>query len=251
MRSLSKLALIGMVALSGCAVIQKPIPASPALFTDRESTVAVVMTKMPEPAARMTGAQGILDIAINRGLAKPIVERLQKQDFSTVAALPKKMAEGLESRQMKTVLIQESLDVATMSQFTEGSGDGIARLDYRPLAKKYDAQRLLVLSPMWLGTTRAYHGFLPLGAPSGYVAIVGQLVDLKTNKLLWYQSIESSQFAAGDWDEAPEYPNLMKAVSSSTDDAANRLRASLFMEGTTPTVASAAAATTTTAAAQQ
>jgi len=106
----------------------------------------------------------------------------------------------------------------------------------------------LVLSPMWLGTTRAYHGFLPLGAPSSYVAIVGQLVDLKTNKLLWYQTIESSEFAAGEWDEAPEYPNLMKAVSSSTDDAANRLRASFFMEGTTPTVATTAAAPATATA---
>jgi len=241
MRLLSKLALIGMVALSGCAVIQKPIPASQALFTDHESTVAVVMTKMPEPDARMTGAQGILDIAINRSMAKPIVERLQKQDFSTVAGLPKQMTEGLEARHMKAVLVQEPLDVASMSQFTEGSGEGIARLDYRPLAKKYDAQRVLVLSPVWLGTTRAYHGFLPLGAPSGYVAIIGRLVDLKTNKLLWYQPIEGNEFAAGEWDEAPDYPNLMKAVSSSADYAANRLRASFFMEGTTPTVATTAA----------
>ena len=246
MRLLSKLALIGMVALSGCAVIQKPIPASEALFTDRESTVAVVMTKMPEPNARMTGAQGILDIAINRGMAKPIVERLQKQDFSTVATLPKKMAEGLEARQMKVVLIQEPLDVASMNQFTEGSGEGIARVDYRPLAKQYNAQRLLVLSPMWLGTTRAYHGFLPLGAPTGYVAIVGQMVDLKTNRLLWYQSIESSAAASGEWDEAPEYPNLMTAVSNSTEAAARRLRASFFMEGTTPTVATTASTAETT-----
>ena len=73
---------------------------------------------------------------------------------------------------------------------------------------------------------------------------------MKTNKLLWYQSIESSQFAAGDWDEAPEYPNLMKAVSSSTDDAANRLRASFFMEGATPTVATTAVTTTTATAPQ-
>ncbi|MGT2510048.1 hypothetical protein [Cupriavidus basilensis] len=170
----------------------------------------------------MIGAQGILDYAINKANAQAIVERLQRQDFSVVKALPQEFAKGLESRQIKVVLVPEPLDMEQLKKFTEGSGDGVAEMDYRPLAKQYGADRLLLVAPRWLGTARQYYGFMPLGAPEGYVSLVGQLIDLRTNRLQWYEPVRVNTPVTGEWDEAPEYANLMKSVDESTQAAVSK-----------------------------
>lgn len=227
--------------LGGCAVVQTPIPASAKLFDNRASTVAVAVQKLPEPNQSMTGAQGVLDYAINKANAKAIVDRLQQQDFSAVKNLPQAFAQGLESRQIKTVLVPEPLDTEQLAKFTEGSGDGVAKMDYRPLAKRYGADRLLLIESKWLGTQRNYYAFMPLGAPVGYVSLVGQMIDLRTNRLEWYEPVQITTPVAGEWDEAPDYPNLMKSVDASTQSASAKLRAAFFMEQATQAVSAAAA----------
>ncbi|RZT36861.1 hypothetical protein [Cupriavidus agavae] len=229
--------LLAASILSGCAVVQKPIPATSAIFEQKESTVVVAIEKMPEPGQVMLGSQGLLDIVINRANAKAIVDRLQTQDFSQVSGLPQSFRSGLESRQIKVVMIDAALDTETMPKFTEGSGEGIALRDYRPLAKQYKADKLLLITPRSLGTVRSYYGFMPLGAPMGYIALTGQLVNLSTNKLEWYDRVEVQTAALGEWDQAPEYDNLMKAVDESTRGAVGRLRGSFFMEKASPTAA--------------
>lgn len=222
--------VLGASILAGCATVQKPIPATPALFDNKDRAVAIAIEKMPEPDQIMLGSQGLLDIAINRANAKAIVDRLRTQDFTTVSGLPESFRKGLESRQIKVVMINEPLVTEDMPKFTEGSGEGIALRDYRPLAKKYNADKLLLVTARSLGTIRSYYGFLPLGAPQGYVALTGQMIDLSSNRLEWYEQVESYTAANGEWDQAPDYENLMRAVDESTRGAVAKLRGQFFME---------------------
>ncbi|MEO6919500.1 MAG: hypothetical protein ABI171_10890 [Collimonas sp.] len=249
MKHFSKIFLLAVTVLSGCAVIQKPIPSSAQIFSTPESSVAVAIGKLPEPDMSMMGAQGLLDLMINKANAKPIVERLQQQDFSAVKKLSEDFTKGLEDRQIKVVVVPGALDTTTLQKFTEGSGDGVALLDYRPLAKQYGVDRLLLIQPTWLGTMRNYHGFIPLGAPVGYVAIIGQLVDLRTNRLQWYSPIVISTPVTGKWDDAPNYDNLMKAVDESTRNATVKIREAFFVPaGTIETAANTATSTATSTA---
>ena len=62
--------VLGASVLAGCATVQKPIPATRALFDNKERVVAVAIEKMPEPGQVMLGNQGLLDIAINRANAE-------------------------------------------------------------------------------------------------------------------------------------------------------------------------------------
>ncbi|MGO4305003.1 hypothetical protein [Cupriavidus sp. RAF12] len=222
--------LLALSTLAGCAVVQKPIPASSALFENKTTTIAVAVEKLPEPTQIMLGQQGLLDIVINKANAAAIVERLQKQDFSMISDLGKAFGTGLESRQIKVVMIDKPLDTESLPKFTEGSGQGVALRDYRALAKQYNADRLLLLTPRELGTVRYYYGFLPQGAPVGHVALTGQLVNLSSNRLEWYERVEINTAALGEWDQAPEYENLMRAVTESTRSATSRLRGAFFME---------------------
>ena len=226
--------LLAASVLTGCATVQKPIPATSALFDNKDRTVAIAIEKMPEPGQVMLGNQGLLDIVINRANAKAIVDRLQKQDFKMVSGLPESFHTGLESRQIKVVMITEPIDTEAMPKFTEGSGDGVALRDYRPLAKKYNADKLLLVTARSLGTVRNYYGFLPLGAPRAYVALTGQLVNLSTNRLEWYEKVDTYADATGEWDQSPEYDNLMRAVEESTRAATTNLRGAFFMEKAAP-----------------
>lgn len=228
MKHISKLILLAVTVLSGCAVVQKPIPSTAQIFSTPDSTVAVAIGKLPEPDQSMMGPQGLLDVAINRANAKAIVTRLQQQDFSAVKKLSEDFTQGLEERQIKVVVVPEIFDATALQKFTEGSGEGIALLDYRPLAKKYGVERLLLIQPTWLGTMRSYQGFIPLGAPVGHVAIIGQLIDLRSNRLQWYAPIVVSTPVSGKWDDAPGYENLMKAVDQSTRDAIVKVRDAFF-----------------------
>ncbi len=63
-------------------------------------------------------------------------------------------------------MIEEPIDTESSRKFTEGSGDGVALRDYRPLARKYKADKLLLVSATSLGTVRSYYGFLPLTPPT-------------------------------------------------------------------------------------
>lgn len=229
--------VLGASILAGCATVQKPIPATRALFDNKDRAVAIAIEKMPEPGQVMLGNQGLLDIVINRANAKAIVDRLQKQDFTAVSGLPESFRKGLESRQITVVMIEEPIDTENMPKFTEGSGDGIALRDYRTLAKKYNADKLLLVTARSLGTVRSYYGFLPLGAPQGYVALTGQMINLSTNRLEWYEKVDTYAGAKGEWDQAPEYENLMRAVDESTRAAASKLRGAFFMEQAVPPVA--------------
>lgn len=228
--------VLGASVLAGCATVQKPIPATGALFDNKDRPVAIAIEKLPEPGQVMLGNQGLLDVVINRANAKAIVERLQKQDFTTVSGLPEAFRQGLGSRQIPVVMVAEPIDTESMPKYTEGSGEGVALRDYRPLAKKYKADKLLLVTARSLGTVRTYYGFLPTGAPEGYVALTGQLIDLSTNRLEWYERVDVRANAMGDWDQAPEYDNLMRAVDESTRTAASKLRGSFFMEKVSPTV---------------
>ncbi|RLK33794.1 hypothetical protein [Cupriavidus plantarum] len=228
--------LLGASILAGCATVQKPIPATSALFNNKEKTVAVAIEKLPEPGQRMLGNQGLLDVAINRANAAAIVERLQRQDFTMVSSLPEDFRKGLESRQMKVVMIQEPLVTEDMPKFVEGSGDGVALRDYRPFAKKYNADKLLLITARALGTKRTYYGFIPTEPPQAYIALRGQLVDLSTNRLEWYEDVETIVAANGDWDQSPDYENLMRAVDESTRVTTSKLRGAFFMEQRSPSV---------------
>ncbi len=87
--------------------------------------------------------------------------------------------------------------------------------DVRALAQREDLDVLLLVSVRRFGTIRPYYGFIPLGAPKGFFEVVGQMVDLKTNQLLWQTVIKEAdaQVAVAEpWDQPPEFPNVDAAI---------------------------------------
>ena len=217
-----------VVALSGCAgAPQKPIAVEPAFWQDRQAVIGVAGEKMPEADAEMVGGQGLLDIAINRGNAGKMIEQLKKLNVDRAAAIPGNLSDALTRRGFKVEKLP-ALDVVALPEFkAEANPELYAARDFRSLAGK-GFDRLLVVSVEKIGTTRTYHGFIPTSAPRALFAARGQLVDLKTNKLIWYDRHQTTAAIAEPWDQEPDFPNVSSAVLKNMADGAALLERSLF-----------------------
>ena len=223
--------LAWVALLGGCATGYKPIQLEASFWQDRQSVVGVVTETIPEPAAQMTGGQGLLDIAINKGNAGLMVDQLKRLDVKRAAAISENLAKGLSSRGIKVNQLA-TIDVKKYAEFKpEANPELYASRNFQEL-KSQGIDRLLLVSVVNIGTVRPYYGFIPMGPPRATFAVKGQLVDLKDNKLLWYNSHSATSVIAEPWDQEPDFPNLSAAVLKNLSDGAALFERSFF---TTPT----------------
>lgn len=227
MKAAGILAGLAVAVLAGCATPQKPIAVDPSFWQDRQAVIGVVSEKLPEADAEMTGQQGLLDVAINRGNAGKMIEQLKKLDVSRAASMTDNLASQLTRRGFKVQKLP-TLDVAKLPEFkADANPELYAGRDFRGLASN-GIDRVLVVTVEKIGTTRAYYGFLPTSAPRALFAARGQLVDLKTNKLIWYDRHQSTATIAEPWDQEPDFPNVSAAVLKNIGEGATQLERSLF-----------------------
>ena len=225
-RSLAGLGLAALtIFLTGCGTIQKPVALKPTFWEQRQAVVGIAVAPVGKPTAQMMGAQGLLDIAINTANAKAMVERMESTEFKRLAAIPANIGGHLKDRGFTVKVLEQPVDQAKLADFS--GGENFTRKDFRSLASQ-GIERLLLIEVVQYGTTRNYYGFLPLGAPSANMVLKGSLIDLKTNELLWYQTYTTTRPVSDPWDQTPEYPNVIGAVTANIDAGSVQIERALL-----------------------
>jgi hypothetical protein len=221
----------GALLLGGCAqVAYKPIPLNNTFWQDRQQVVGVASDKLPEATAHMTGAQGLLDIAINKGNAEKMIERLKTLDVKRAAGIQDNLADALSRRGLQVTKLQ-IIESATLPEFkAPANPEQYAQRDFSGLKSK-GINRLLYVTVQRVGLTRGYYGFIPTGAPRAVFAVTGQLIDLADNRLLWYNAHETTAVIADPWDQEPDFPNVSEAVLKNLLEGATQFERSLFSTG--------------------
>jgi hypothetical protein len=223
----------GAALLGGCAVPYKPIELDSSFWQQRDVAVGVVANAPPEVTAHMAGTQGLLDIAINKGNASKMVEQMKALSVERVAAIPANFADGLGRRGFKVMKL-DPIDPEKFPEFKPaGEPELYASRDFQSLKAK-GIDRLLLVEVQRIGTIRAYQGFIPLGAPRAVFGVKGQLIDLKTNKLLWNNRYEVQAAIAEPWDQEPDYSNVKAAVMKTMTEGAVQFERSLFTGSASP-----------------
>lgn len=223
------IAAAALALLSGCShVVYKPISVDAKFWQDRSGTIGVAVETMPEPETHMIGPQGLLDLAINVGNAKPLSTKLKSIDIKRVAAIPDNFASRLDARGFSAKRLADPVDIKNYPEYRASEApEKFAPRDFSSLQRD-GIDRLLLITVERIGTVRNYHGFIPLGAPMAVVTLKGQLIDLKTHKLLWYERMDSTAAVAGDWDQEPEFPNVLEAVSRNIESSATQFERAFF-----------------------
>jgi hypothetical protein len=219
--------------LSGCAPVPyKPIALDETFWQQRQGTIGIAAEPVPESTAHMLGNQGLLDIAINQGNAKKLIERLKTADTQRMKEIPGNLARQLEARGFKVKRLSADFDPKKFPENKPATNpEKFANRDYSKLVTTEEIDRLLLVTVARVGTARGYNGFIPLGPPRASVVITGQIVDLKTNKLLWYSNREVSIPVSEPWDQEPDFQNVMAAVTKGIEDSANQYERSFLTPG--------------------
>jgi hypothetical protein len=107
-------------------------------------------------------------------------------------------------------VIEEAVDINELPGFS-AKEPNTSRKDFSSLRKKYEIDKLVIISVQGLGFIRNYSSYVAIGDPFGAIDSIGYMVDLNNNKYEWYQRVFITKGAAGEWDEPPQFSSLTNA----------------------------------------
>lgn len=222
--------LLLVLMLTGCASVQQPVALHSDFWQQREHTIGIAVVQPNKPGATMLGAQGLLDIAINQANAKSLITYLEGVQIPRLHEVAKDFGEQLQARGFKVKMIEKPLDMEKIAKFSGSSSKDVsyASRDFRSF-KAEGMDRLIVISVNRVGTTRGYYGFMPLGPPQADIAITGQMVNLDSNQILWYQVTEKVAGIAEPWDQGPGFENVGKSVLSNAEQGVEEFEQAFFL----------------------
>jgi len=201
--------------LTGCASPQLPIALEDTLWSERDKTIGVAIVELPKPTVQLTGNQGLLDLAINTGLAAGLRSKVETWELAGMETVPQQLVDDLNSRGYKAKV----LSPIKLSDFKEsGAKLGYAKHDFTPL-RQQQVDKLILISLHVAGTQRSYYSVIPTSDPLTQVGGLTQVIDLTDNRLAFFQPFASIRAADGEWDEGPDYPNLTNAFYQVLDES--------------------------------
>lgn len=204
--------VLALLFLSGCATQpQLPVPLGPTAISPQAGRVGVAMTQLPKVDTSFPGADCLLCLAVASMANNALTKHAQALPAEDLPKLKEMVAEHLRKREANVRVIAEDLKIDDLPN-ASAQGPNIARKDFATLQKKYEVDKLLVVSIASLGFERTYAAYVPTSDPKALVRGVAFMVDLKTNTYDWYQPLNVVRSSDGAWDEpAAKFPGLTNA----------------------------------------
>jgi hypothetical protein len=211
MKLASAVLVAATAILGGCAAPQQPpLSLNPEAVGTQSGRIGVVMTAVPKPDTQFPGAGCLLCVAAANAAHTTLTGYTQTLPAEDVSNLKNEVAALIRKKGGNVTVIAEELKIDDLPDATT-KGTNIAVKDYSPLKKRYDVDKLVVLSVTTMGIERPFSAYIPTGDPKGVLAGQGYLVNLNNNTYEWYQNVRSIRAADGKWDEPPKFPGLTNA----------------------------------------
>ncbi|EJK99699.1 MULTISPECIES: hypothetical protein [Pseudomonas] len=220
LRTWGVLTLLACLALTGCANVQQPIALDQQFWGAKEPTIGVAITVLPAPELMLTGSQGLLDVAINKGVNSKLSDNVKTWEVRDLDTLPDVIVAKLQAKGYKAKRIIDQIDLKNYKNIS--FREGYMTKDMTPMKAMYGVDRLLLVNVFVTGATRSYYSLVPTSVPMAQVGGQGMVVDLADNKLLWFQPFAAVQAAQGEWDE-PNYANLSNAFYQAIDNSRQQM----------------------------
>ena len=227
MKSIAKLGLLLLVFLSvGCATVQPPVSIGSEFYESNNKSVGVIIQHKDAPEFYMEGDVRLLDFAIIAAATSKLSSHVKKLDAKDFDLVVDEIQTALSQEGFTVARLDRPLDIEALKDFADADPkDAIyfAKKDFSSLRSELGVDYLLTLTVARLGVARAYHGFIPMSDPRAIFEIDGQVVDLATNKLVWYKRIATSSSPSGQWDEPPDFPGLTNSFYVALENAKQRV----------------------------
>lgn len=205
--------LIGFIFLMGCAT-QHNVELADSFWQSPNHKIAVATTKAPKPQIHQVGNQGLLDYAISSAVNSKLDTHLAQTDISWYRNMPQIFAERL---QHKNILAKPYFQPINAK-----------KENYLYIMGQTHSEKLLIIKLEALGAKRTYFSVIPKEAPQAYCEMIGELIDMRDNKVLWHHKASITEPVQGAWDQPPNYPNLDHALKLAINSAQHELLDSFF-----------------------
>ena len=204
--------LIALSALlGGCATSpQPPIDLPENWGASTSGKIAVAMTPLPKADTQFPGAGCLLCLAAASVANNSLTAHAQTLSSEDLLPLKADIAKLLRARGFDVNVVEEPLDVKKLPD-AASSDQNVARRNFSSLKAKYGVDKLLVIEITALGIWRNYSAYIPTSDPKAVLKGVGYIVDLGSNRLDWYDTVNIQKSAELQWDEPPRFPGLTNA----------------------------------------
>ena len=209
--------LTAAVILSGCATApQQPIAMNSAALHAKGMRVGVAM-EVAKVDTAFPGAGCLLCLAAASVANQSLTTYTQKLPTDDIAHIKSDLGEQLRKRGYTPVMLPDDFKIDTLPE--GAGGPNKPKYDFSSLRGKYQIDELVYVQITQLGISRNYASYVPTGAPQASVNGQAFMVKLADNSFDWYATIKQARGAAGEWDEAPNYPGLTNAYFQAVEGA--------------------------------
>lgn len=212
-----------VVLISGCASKpQQPISLANDFIGGKTGRIGVATNKIPQASTSFPGAACLLCYAAASLAHTSLTSHTEALPTDEIVLLKKELVDTLKGKNIDAIEIATPVHVADLPDSGK-SGPDVARKDFTGLRAKLGIDKLLIIDVVTHGFVRNYSSYVPAGDPRAVFFGSGYIVNLSNNTYEWYEPIEISKGAPGNWDEPPKFPGLTNAYFQSVETAKDRL----------------------------
>ena len=209
--------LTAALILTGCGTPpQQPIAMNSTALHAQGTRVGVAL-EVPKVDTVFPGAGCLLCLAAASVANQSLTTYTQKLPTDDIAHIKSDLGEQLRKRGYTPVLLPDDFKIDSLPK--GAGGPNKPKYDFSSLRGKYQIDELVYVQITQLGISRNYASYVPTGAPQATVLGQAYMVKLADNSFDWYATIRQERGAAGQWDEAPNYPGLTNAYFQAVEGA--------------------------------
>lgn len=212
--------------LSGCAM-NNSIPLPHNYWQQKQTKIAVARLVFDKPALYQEGQEGFADVLINTIVTNEFAEQLAKFDMQWYPQLQNTIYKKFVSKHMNVILISQPINASHLDIINKDHAM-FADKNFAELRAQLKSDQLLLIRVNAIGARRRYYGFIPISKPEAICNVQGDLIDLKTNRIIWRGHGMTVIRINDKWDQPPLYSNFMQALKSSVQSSSQQLLNTLF-----------------------
>lgn len=212
------------VFLAGCST---PVQQSVALESNYLQTgpkkVAVVMSELPKPDTFFPGADCLLCLGVASLANRSLTSAVQSWSSEEMLSVKGEMRDIFKRWGFDVVLVDEPVKFKELPDRKE-KALGFASKDFSAVQQRTGADHMLFIDVKTVGVRRNYASYVPTGPALTWLVAEAYMVNLKDHRFSWYESINLSRQADGQWDEAPKFPGLTNAYFQTLEEAKDQIK---------------------------
>jgi hypothetical protein len=185
---------------------QGPLAMTTGAFQNSASHVGVILAE-PQRDLYLPGASCLLCLGVAVAANSTLNSYAKTLKDDEIVRVKDDLVSALRKKGLDVAPVDGVVDVNKLPDLK--LGEGMARHDFGAYAKRFD--RVVVVEIRQVGLERPYASYIPTGEPKAVLRGSAYMVDLKTNKLEWYEPIAVTKGSDGKWDEPPSFPGLTNA----------------------------------------